>query len=228
MATNQAGSRAFQPGMPATLEIAGQSENYSTAIEEVRDSSLLVQTPFKQREYVQLRVGTRVMLSVSRRNTPYFFETTVLGGERADGKEFTILKRPPDTAGIPLRQSVRVPVTINDAQFWVEGDDGKFGPTIRGQILDVSAGGLLCMSPEGLPEQRPVLVKFTMSKQAGALLVSLKVLHDYERVSDVGVKRHRSHCQFTDLADRERDRLIKFVFQREGELRRLGVGEYAR
>ena len=224
----QQGSRAFQPGMPATLELAGQSDSYSTAIEEVRDSTLMIQTPLKQREYMQLRIGTRVMLAVSRRNTPYFYETTVLGAEHSDGKQFTILKRPADTAGIPLRQHVRVPVTINDAQFWVEGDDGKFGPTIRGQILDISAGGMLAMSTEGLPEGRPVLAKFTLSKQSGAMLASLNVLRDYERVSDVGVKRHRSHCQFDNLPERERDRLIKFVFQREGELRRLGVGEYAR
>jgi c-di-GMP-binding flagellar brake protein YcgR len=49
------------------------------------------------------------------------------------------------------------------------------------------------------------------------------VLSDYARVSETGVKTHRSHCQFVDMPKRDRDRLLRFVFQRERELRQRGV-----
>jgi c-di-GMP-binding flagellar brake protein YcgR len=37
------------------------------------------------------------------------------------------------------------------------------------------------------------------------------------------VKSHRSHCQFVEMAEKDRERLVKFVFQRERELRLKGV-----
>jgi c-di-GMP-binding flagellar brake protein YcgR len=68
-----------------------------------------------------------------------------------------------------------------------------------------------------------VLAKFTLSRQAGSLMASIRVIRTYERVSDLGVKTFRSGCEFVDLPERERDRLIKFVFQRERELRAKGA-----
>jgi c-di-GMP-binding flagellar brake protein YcgR len=215
-------SVVFEPGMAATLELNGQFDSYASRIEQVRGDVLVVDTPMRQREYIGLSQGQRVLLQVTRRHNPYFYDTVVLGTEWADGQQLTLLRRPPDSAGVQLRRHVRVTVSISDAQYWVEGEDGKFGPTVPGSVLDISAGGLLAMTKEGLPEGATVLTKVTLSRQAGSLMASMKVLRNYERVSDLGVKTFRSHCQFVDLPERERDRLIKFVFQRERELRAKG------
>jgi c-di-GMP-binding flagellar brake protein YcgR len=215
-------SVVFEPGMAATLELNGQFDSYASRIEQVRGDVLVVDTPMRQREYIGLSQGQRVLLQVTRRHNPYFYDTVVLGTEWADGQQLTLLRRPPDSAGVQLRRHVRVTVSISDAQYWVEGEDGKFGPTVPGSVLDISAGGLLAMTKEGLPEGATVLTKVTLSRQAGSLMASMKILRNYERVSDLGVKTFRSHCQFVDLPERERDRLIKFVFQRERELRAKG------
>ncbi|MBM4417060.1 MAG: hypothetical protein FJ033_01880 [Chloroflexi bacterium] len=220
MATQR--SQVFEAGNPITLELNGQAESYPTRIEEVRNDTLVIGTPLRQREYLQLPQGRRVMLQIVRRNSPYFYESSVVGPEWSDGQQMTVVRRPADNAGQTLRQHVRVNVTISDAQFWVEGEDGKFGPTRTGSILDISAGGVLAMSREGLPEKSTVLARFTLSRQAGSLMASIQILRNYERVSDLGVRTFRSHCQFVDLPERERDRLIKFVFQRERELRAKG------
>jgi c-di-GMP-binding flagellar brake protein YcgR len=213
----------FEAGMSAEIEVNGVSDKYSTRIEDVKGDYLVVGTPMKQREYIKLDQGQKVLLSVIRRNNPYFFETAVIGNEWNDGQQLTQLRRPPDNAGIQLRQHVRVPVVITDGQFWVEGETGKYGPTNSGSVLDISAGGILVMTKDGLPESSVVLSRFTLSRQAGHMTAIVRVLKNYERLSDVGVKSHRSHCQFVDLGDKDRDRLIKFVFQRERELRQKGV-----
>src|SRR5205823_1841244 len=113
---------------------------YSTRIEEVKSDYLIVATPMKQREYIKLDQGQKILLSVVRRNNPYFFETQIVGTEWNDGQQLTQVRRPADNAGIQLRQHVRVSVVITDGQFWVEGPNGKFGPTITGSVLDISAG----------------------------------------------------------------------------------------
>lgn len=223
MAVQSGRSRMFEAGLAATLELNGPEDAYPTRIEDVRADYLLVGTPMKQREYVKLEPGQRLMLSVIRRNSPYFFETAVLGTEFVDGQQLTQLRRPPDNAGVALRQTVRVPVTISDGLFWWEGDHGKFGPSLSGQIVDVSAGGMQVVTKLGLPQGRTVLARFTLSKELGHLMLDAEVLRDYERTSDVGVTSHRAHCQFSSLSAKDRDRLIKFVFQRERELRQKGV-----
>jgi c-di-GMP-binding flagellar brake protein YcgR len=223
MATVVERSKVFEAGLAVTLEIDGSDDSYATRIEEVRGGYLLVGTPMKQREYVDLSNGTKLMLAVSRRNNPYFFETNVVGSEWNEGQQLTLLRRPADNAGVALRQSVRVPVTIADAQFWWEQENGKFGPIVRGQLVDISAGGMQVTSKEGLPAGTKVLARFTLSREFGHLMIDAMVLRDIERVSDVGVRSHRSHCQFHELADKDRDKLIKFVFQRERELRQKGV-----
>ena len=216
-------SRVFEPGMAATIEVNGPEEAFPIRIEEVRVDYLIVGTPIQRREYVRLPVGQRLLLSVVRRSNPYFFETTVVGEEWGDGQHLTVLRRPADNAGVALRATVRVPVTISDGQFWWEGSRGTFGPTTTGQLIDLSAGGMQVVTKTGLPVGGRVLCRFTLSRPLGHLMVDARVLRDYERTSDVGVTSHRAHLQFVDLTAKDRDRLIKFVFQRERELRQKGV-----
>jgi len=216
-------SRVFEPGQAVTVEIGGPDESYPTQIEEVRGDYLVVGTPMKQREYIELPNGQKVTLAVTRRNNPYFYDTAVVGTEWNEGQQMTLLRRPADNSGVALRQQVRVNVTISDGQFWWEQPNGKFGPITRGQLVDISAGGMQVMTKEGLPAGEKVLARFTLNRELGHLMVDALVLRDNERVSDVGVKSHRAHCQFVDLPDRDRDTLIKFVFSRERELRQKGV-----
>ena len=212
----------FETGMAAEIEVNGLADKYSTKIEEVRGDYLSLTTPMRAREYVKLDYGQKILLSVIRRNNPYFFDTMVVGSEWNEGQLLTQVRRPAESAGVQLRQHVRVAVVIADAQFWWEGLDGKFGPTLFGQVLDISAGGFLALTKDGMPEGL-ILARFTLSRQAGHLTSLANVLKDYERISDVGVKSHRSHCQFVDMAEKDRERLVKFVFQRERELRQKGV-----
>jgi c-di-GMP-binding flagellar brake protein YcgR len=175
------------------------------------------------REYVSLPQGRKIVLGTTRRSTPYFYDTRVVGTEHADGQQLTVLHRPAETAVIAPRRAVRVPVSISDGQFWWEGEDGKFGPLVAGSVVDVFAGGFQAMSKNGLPPGMRVLARFTLSRENGYLMTDALVLRTYERVSDAGVKSFRSHSQFAELPERDRDRLIKFVFQRERELLAKGV-----
>jgi len=159
----------------------------------------------RQREYIRLDEGQRLMLSITRRNNPYFFETAAVGTEWVEGQQLSRLRRPADNAGVALREHVRVPVTISDAQFWWEMPSGKFGPTTTGALVDVSAGGMQAVTKAGLPADTKVLARFTLSWQAGHLMIDAMVLRDYERTSDVGVSSHRAHLRFVDVSDKDRD-----------------------
>ena len=66
-------SSMFEEGMAATIEVDGPEDSYSTRIEDIRGDYLLIATPMKQRQYIDLDPGKRVLLQVTRRNSPSAF-----------------------------------------------------------------------------------------------------------------------------------------------------------
>ncbi|HEV8638732.1 MAG TPA: PilZ domain-containing protein [Chloroflexota bacterium] len=216
-------ARVFSAPVAADLEIDGLPGALPTRIEAVRRDVLVVGTPARRREYLALEPGRRVVLAVPRRSTRYLCQTRVVGTEWSDGASMTLLRRPADEDWVAPRCDVRVPVAISDGQFWWEDETGKFGPFLAGSLIDLSVGGFQAMTRAALPVGTRVLARFTMSCQVGHLMADAVVLRSYSRVSDAGVRTHRSHCQFVDLPKRDRDRLLRFVFQRERELRQRGV-----
>src|SRR4051812_9455178 len=97
----------FEAGMASEIEVNGLADKYSTKIEAVRGDYLTVTTPMRAREYVKLDHGQKILLSVVRRNNPYFFDTFVIGTEWTEGQQLTQIRRPPENAGVQLRQHVR-------------------------------------------------------------------------------------------------------------------------
>jgi len=207
----------------ADLEVDGLPGALPTRIEAVRRDVLVVGTPVRRHEYLALEPGRQVVLAVPRRSTRYLCRTRVVGTEWSGGAPMTLLRRPADEDWVAPRRDVRVPVAISDGQFWWEDETGKFGPLLVGSLIDLSVGGFLAMTRTGLPLGTRLLARFTMSRPAGHLMADAVVLSNYARVAETGVRTHRSHCQFVDLPRRDRDRLLRFVFQRERELRQRGV-----
>ena len=81
-------ANVFEAGMAAEIEVNGLADKYSTKIEQVQGDYLLVATPMRAREYIKLDQGQKILLSVVRRNNPYFFDTMVVGQEVRHGRPF--------------------------------------------------------------------------------------------------------------------------------------------
>ena len=58
-------SRVFESGQAVTIEISAD-ESYPTQIDEVRNEYLVIGTPMKQREYIDLPAGQKILLAVTR------------------------------------------------------------------------------------------------------------------------------------------------------------------
>jgi c-di-GMP-binding flagellar brake protein YcgR len=221
MAVQRAGF--FEVGITVVLEINGPEDTYTTQIESVRPDAFAVSWPQKKMELIPVELGQAVIVQITRRNNPYFFDTQVVSkGQGELGQVLMWLRRPPDTAGRQLRQFVRVSTVISDLQYWIE-EDGKYGETHKGQILDISAGGCLIMSRTAIPVDATLLLKFTLERLQPQMMLNAKAIKCIERVNDVGVKTYRTGSQFLDPGPKDRDRLIKYVFQRERELKQKGV-----
>lgn len=130
------------------------------------------------------------------------------------------MERLPDREALLQRKFARIEVRI-DTQIWVE-TDGRLGPVLKGSILNISAGGGLLMSPEPIPVDAVILVKFTLPEPIGPMLANLQTIQCWE--SETGdVPPYRVTGRFLDLDDHKQDQIVRFVFQRERERRQRGI-----
>lgn len=215
-------TRIFEPGNAAALEV-GDNPPFSTVIEAIVGETLVVATPLLRGEYVEMRRGQEVVLSVSRRGSPYLYPTEVLYTTWNEGKQLTVLRRPADNAGIAPRADIRVPVSIRGQFWWEDEETAHFGPSLEGALIDLSAGGFQSLTRAALPVGKSVIVRFPLTRELGHPLLRAEVLRQEERMSDLGVRTFRAHCRWIGLSESDHDTLIRFVFGRERELRQKGV-----
>ncbi len=210
----------FEAGATVTIEIGGPENAYKTQIEEVTEETIVVQPLMRGTQMLKLTTGQKVTLIAEKRMNPYFFETTVASASHVEGEVISI-QRPPDRSGAQKRSFVRIDVVIPQTQVWVE-KDGKYGPTVQGTILNISAGGARLMTKEPLPSETDVLLKFMLPQKFGQIMTTGQTIGSWEVVGEGG-KSYRTTLKFVDLKDKDRDVIIKFVFQRERDLRQRGV-----
>jgi c-di-GMP-binding flagellar brake protein YcgR len=112
--------------------------------------------------------------------------------------------------------------TTVEVGLWWEGGRGTFGPTTTGRVVDLTGGGMEVVTGRGLPVGARVLCRFTLARGLARLMLDARVLGGRERSSDAGATSHRARLQFVDLSPKDRDRLTRFVIERERESRPRG------
>ncbi len=137
----------------------------------------------------------------------------------APATSLLILKQEGEWRRVQRRWDVRWRISL-DGQVRVSaagGDKKTLGIT----ILDISAGGLLIQSKQRLVEGERVTVLFQLPGQPASTIET-----DAEVVRGVPVEESsgifRTGLQFLALPERERERIVKFIFQTQARARRMG------
>ena len=242
-------STFFREGMPAEIELAPE-DRLATRIEEIRNETLVLAMPMKGTALRALPIGLPVQLVCPKRSNQYFFKTKIVGNQ-FEPEPITIVERPPDNAGMQLRDYARVDVIINEVQVWVE-EEGRYSETKKAVILDISAGGARLQMTERIEAGAKVTLKFrlppidkgwpTARTRFGAPKkkspyrrkveenpsATDEVTLDADVVRCVAAdieqgRRYRLGIKWVNTGKLNQDRIIRLVFQRELELRRRGA-----
>jgi len=188
---------------------------YRTRIEEVGESILVVGAPFKEREVVPLREGTKVTLTFWDESAAYSFEGKILQ-RIAVPIPMLVLELPRSVAKVQRRNFVRVPA-LYPLSFRSVTKEG-LSDTQQGTLLDLSGGGMRFLTKNHLESNALLFVQLSLPK--GNLQTPVRVCRAV-KIEDSN--RYTVSVEFHDISERERDQIISCVFDIQRIMRKKGL-----
>lgn len=202
-------------GMPVWLEDLPGGP-WRTTVARAAGEGALVEAPRRGGEVVPLRTGAPCVLAYMQREVPCEVPATVVGPSGGAPPLYELRYTGPPVR-LQRRDSVRVPVQLLTV---ARLDDGAGGETALGALTEnVSAGGALLRAPVGLQPGTEVTLGLSCGGATGELDVAARVLRA-DRVGD-GARPFRIAVTFIDLPRPVEDRIVRFLFERQRELRRI-------
>ncbi len=215
---------AFEPlkeNQPVEIELPGSELSiYRSRVEHVGDDRLVVASPMKGGAIIPVRPGTVVKVIYTDNVAVYTFSAEVLS-QNLSNPSILLLNKPIDSKRIQRRNFVRLDtrLTVNLTRL-----DDKFipsGETFSATTVDISGGGMMF-------EGNTLL-------QMGDVLEAVICLNEHETVRAIGRivrimenppksrNRYSVGFEFIIIEETERDKIIRFIFNRQRELRRKGL-----
>jgi c-di-GMP-binding flagellar brake protein YcgR len=146
------------------LEKSNRTSEFLTRVEDIKRDSYLLEMPIRQSGELHLAKGDVVEVTYSRADAVYSFKASIL--DLFEGGSTTIRIAPKsETDRIQRRRYVRLDVSGHMSYRILEtspDDNAGVGPEITGQLLNISAGGVLFESPIKLKSETMIILSFSL------------------------------------------------------------------
>ncbi len=192
-----------------------RSPRYRTRIEEITSKSLIIGMPFDKGVPVFASVGRKIYGKVITDSSPYVFISYLLEKQIAP-LPIWIIDYPAEITKIQQREVVRIDVKLNVTVTLIDEEDALPEQLI---VNDISAGGVRLVSPRTYPNGTKLLVAIKLSDQE-TIEVLGEVIRSEQPLSDASV--YWVGVKFTGIHERQRNKIVKFVFQKQLERHRRG------
>ena len=213
-------------GMSIELEVSeGEYQGkYRTKIEEIGENIISIGVPLVEGQFIPLREGTELQVIFTDESAAYAFSSTIVKRIASPIPTFFI-EVPQKIRKIQRRQFVRIPVfqelsyRIVDEERFAEKGDGQEGDgeEKKGFAQDLSGGGLLLKFSEELPPKTKIKIKMLIdTAQLEIPAIAIRSVKEDDKVYLVSVA-------FTDISEKTRDKIIKYIFSIQREMLRKGL-----
>jgi len=207
------------PGLAVELVVSeGEYEGkYRTRIEDVGERVISIGAPFERGEVVPLREGTKVKITFWDEVSAYSFVAKIMQRIAVPIHMF-VLELPDSIAKVQRRSFVRVPVLFQ-IMFQTVTMEG-LSDSNKGTMLDLSGGGMRFMTEEQVENRSLLYAQIALPN--GDLQIPVRVCR-VEKVEDSKPQRYCVSVEFNEILERDRDRIIRFVFDIQRTLRKKGL-----
>lgn len=207
----------LKPGLTVDLHVLeGEYEGkYKTQVDEVGEKRVSVLAPYQEREVVPLREGTRVEIVFWDDVASYAMET-VIEQRIAVPVPIFVLKLPDDIRRIQRRNFVRVDA-FYPVSFQVVLKTG-LSDWLKGSMLDLSGGGMRFQTREKL--DRSSIIYSYLKLPTGEIKTPARVCR-VQPIEDT--KKYSVSVDFYQISERDRDSIIRCVFDIQREMRKKGL-----
>ncbi len=200
--------------------MSGQRKGtYDSRVEAINDSHIIVGMPIQKHSLIFLREGTKVEVDYTYLKIPYGFTTEV---ERAltEPLPLLILKQPKQFFKIQRRDYVRIE-TMLSVDYSIENDEeSKDLCVLHVSSRDISGGGIAIIERKVLPVDTIVNLNIHLPEEN--LEIKGKVVR-WGEVDTSPTKKYWMGVQFINISERERQKIIHYIFKRQRELRSKGL-----
>lgn len=205
------------PGLPVELmilegKLAGE---YKTHLDEVGEKFLSVFAPMVHGQIVPLREGTLAKVIFWDEVAAYEINTTIIQRIAVPVAIF-ILDFSNDISRVQRRNYVRIPA-FYPVTFRSVNRQG-LSDTQKATMLDLSGGGMRFQTEEAV--ERGAILIATLDLPTGSLQISARVCRVEK---DAENKRYSVSVDFYQIPERDRDRIIRCVFDLQRDMRKKGL-----
>ncbi|AET70273.1 putative glycosyltransferase [Desulfosporosinus orientis DSM 765] len=209
--------KKLSPGQAVELiALEGKYEGqYRTRIEEVGEKLLMVGAPFENGELVPLREGTKVKLTFWDEAAVYSFEGKIMQRIAVPIPLF-ILVLPDKVDKVQRRNYVRVPALF-PVMFRTVNREG-LSDFQKATMIDLSGGGIRFTTKEHVEDKSLLYIQITLPN--GEIQTPVRVIRVDKNEE---MKLYSVSGEFYEISERERDRIIRCVFDKQRAMRKKGL-----
>ncbi len=187
------------------VEISWDDGYYKSNIENVDDKFIYISIPIKEGQYIPLRKFEQVEVIYYQGNDIYKFYTTVVD-RKVDVIPIIVLAFPKEVFKVQRRKFVRVPIVCTVEYSKLEN---KTQNIVKAIMVDLSGGGMrIKLSNDQLSIGNLIKAYIPVGDD------NVEVKGEVVRVEkDDPNKMNICGINFLDLDDRNREKIIRFIFQ---------------
>jgi c-di-GMP-binding flagellar brake protein YcgR len=193
---------------------------YYSRIEDVGVNELVIGAPIYRGEIIKLKVGSFINIVLTGENALFQFESKILE-EITDPLPLLVISKPKNMQKVQRRNFFRIKVTI-PVEYRVLPDiletsteEFKFAETV-----DISGGGTLLLISEEFPKETILELKLHLKENLIVPAVGRVVFTKDEKRKD---KKKMVAVEFIVIEEREREKIVKFVFEKQREERQKAL-----
>lgn len=205
---------------PVEIELPESKDYFRSRVEGILSDKITLAAPLKQGQIVSLSPGTTVKVMFSDQVATYSFKSKLVSLNRQNPPTVT-LGEPYDLKRTQRRNFVRLETKLNIVFAEVNEDFQTVSDIFAGTTIDLSGGGVMfaCNTLLKYGDILDVTVVLTESDSTKALG---KVVRFSENPPNAKQK-YLVGLEFAIIEESERDKIIKFIFNKQRELRRKGL-----
>lgn len=206
------------------VEIIDNEKTYISMIQDIDRDTLLIGVPvFELRSY-PICIGDDLEYYVVSHGDVYRCKSAILGRKTENNVQMVILNNPEVCVKIQRREYFRLNILM-DVKYYPlpnrtyssikDVSRGYFNKMKSSTALDISGGGIRIICYENIPKGSFVLVSFSIPEEIAVLCNVVWCQQDYTD------KKYRLALKYAHIDERERDKIIKFIFRKTREQSKL-------
>lgn len=204
-----------------TLNDNGETVRYASRVENIGQDWICLAAPMSRRLPVYLPPETCINVLFWDNLAVYSFKTTVIKSLKEGSVRQLSIRYPEKYDKVQNRQYVRVPVSLNVTIQYVNKEDET--KEVVGKTRDLSGGGMMVTLKKSNIIKKNSLVTINFRLDDTVITCSAVIVRDDIEMDSDHITRGLLGVKFLSISDKNRQLIIKFVFNKQIELRRKGL-----